>query len=180
MHHDLISNIWWASSNMFAAAGVHGEERDGGAGARQARVPAGDGGGAQVHEEAVPAAPGGAVREGGVRGPRQRPPVVAARGGRRRRRRPAAAGGRPAGRGEPAQGRAGRRVAAVRHQIPLCLRQEHGRQATLLAASPRTPRIAAVAVWPRFRWRKTSDRCGAAILMAICKCLVDAALLTAR
>jgi len=53
----------------FAATGVHGEERDGGAGACQARVSAGDGGGAQVQEEGVPAAPGRAVREGSVRGP---------------------------------------------------------------------------------------------------------------
>jgi hypothetical protein len=119
-------------STRSAAAGVHGEERDGGAGARQAGVPAGDGGGAQVQEEGVPAAPRRAVRPGGVPVPRRRPPVGAARGGRRRRRPGAAGRRRPAGRGRPAQGRAGRRVAPVRRQVPVRLRQEHGRQATLL------------------------------------------------
>jgi len=72
--------------------------------------------------------------------------VGAAGGGCQRQRHRRRTAGRSAGRGKPAQGRAGRRVAAVHRQVPLCLRQEHGRQATLLAASHR---IASIARHPR-------------------------------
>ncbi|XP_062201533.1 uncharacterized protein LOC133904075 isoform X3 [Phragmites australis] len=94
------------------AAGVHGQERHGGAGGCQAGVPAGHGGGEKVQEEGVPAAPPRAVRQGGVPRPRRRPPVGAARGGHGRGR-PGAAGRHPAVRREPAEGGAVRRVAAV-------------------------------------------------------------------
>jgi hypothetical protein len=54
-----------SSDHHIAAAGVHGQQNNGGAGACQAGVPAGDHGGEKV-EEGVPAAPGGAVRPGGM------------------------------------------------------------------------------------------------------------------
>ncbi|XP_044331671.1 uncharacterized protein [Triticum aestivum] len=120
-----------ASSDPTVPQGVHGEERDGGAGAGEAGVPAGRRGGAQV-EEGVPAAPRGAVRQGGRPPRRRRRPRV----GARQLGRPGRAGGHPAVRRRssrsrrPAQGVAGLRVAPVQPQVPLRLRQEHGRQAS--------------------------------------------------